>query len=383
MFSGQATSQITDEAVLDIAKWQNNILLEFQKSHSEMINKGSIPDFNQIKDLLSNQYGISNIDSKVWNSSQEWFSNIAQLEFLKSYILDDSITEIIIHDHCNIQLDKNGILENLFIDILTPEELQLSLTTIAANAQINWNYAAPFQSFFSTIQNQLFRVTLIHHSLTAGQCSKIFLRKLSNSSISINNFTSDNQIQSLCKDMILQKKNILIAGNTGSGKTTLLKSLLQQIPDNEHLVILEDTHEIIPSNPSFTNLISENSPGKNLKDYCAHALRMRPDRIILGEIRSDEIVPFMLAMNTGHKGLMATLHANSASDALARAALLFCLYNSGQPLEYNLVLKLICQNIDYVLYLENREICQIAQVLGAEGDHSFIDLVVPNAQLSV
>ena len=103
-----------------------------------------------------------------------------------------------------------------------------------------------------------------------------------------------------------------------------------------------------------------------------YSMRMSPDRIILGEIRSAETESFLLAMNTGHNGLISTIHANSAKDAIERFALLFKIYSS-KDLSYELVLKLICNNIDYVIFLKNKSVKEVISVYGSEDNQIFYE----------
>lgn len=97
--------------------------------------------------------------------------------------------------------------------------------------------------------------------------------------------------------------------------------------------------------------------------------------MILGEMRSHEVVPFMMAMNTGHKGLMGTLHASSAADALNRVALLFSLYGGEANLDYDKVMELICRNLEYVIFMENKKVKEIIHVLGSEKGVPFFEVL--------
>ena len=105
---------------------------------------------------------------------------------------------------------------------------------------------------------------------------------------------------------------------------------------------------------------------------------MSPDRLIVGEMRSTEVVPFMLAMNTGHKGLMSTIHANSCGDALSRIALLFSLYAENKEIDFALITKLACKNIDYVIHMENKKVKELARVLGSEDVTPYFELLYTN-----
>jgi Flp pilus assembly CpaF family ATPase len=100
---------------------------------------------------------------------------------------------------------------------------------------------------------------------------------------------------------------------------------------------------------------------------------MRPDRIILGEMRSVEVTPFILSMNNGHKGLMSTIHSSSAKDSLARVALLFSLYSDNQNIDYTLIMKLICSNIDCVIHIEDKRVKEVIRVLGSNGEVPYFE----------
>lgn len=176
--------------------------------------------------------------------------------------------------------------------------------------------------------------------------------------------------------MIQNKKNILISGGTGSGKTTFLRALLNEVPESEHVIILEDTYEIFVDKINHTSMLAvAEVDKKTLKDYCSYALRMTPDRLLIGEMRSTEVVPFLLAMNTGHKGLMSTVHANSAIDAISRMALLFSLYAETKEINFSLITKLVCKNIDYVIHMEDKNIKEIIRVIGSEGETPFFEVL--------
>ncbi len=113
-----------------------------------------------------------------------------------------------------------------------------------------------------------------------------------------------------------------------------------------------------------------------MNEYLSYSLRMSPDRIILGEIRSKEVESSLLAMNTGHNGFLTTIHANSAKDALTRLALLFKIY-SAKDLSYELILKLVTQNIDYVIHMEDKKILEIIDVFGSNQENVFFEKILP------
>jgi len=305
----------------------------------------------------------------------EWFDLFYHQSFLKKLLISTSqFEEIILHNHKHAQtiFNLNHSKKEFHLD-LQLEDFQFALEILALKNNQQWNSTNPFTSFKIIIDGFDLRATLIHHEATPEKSSKLFLRNLSNKELSPSDFSTDEDFFELIEKLIASKNNILISGSTGSGKTSFLQTLLSMTSSIEHIIILEDTHEIKTNNPNASFLISSNTKGHSLKDYCSYAMRMSPDRIILGEMRSTEVVPFLLSMNTGHKGLMSTIHASSARDAISRLNLLFGFYSENSELKSQYITRLICQNIEYVIHLENKKIKEIIKLLGSEGDIPFYE----------
>jgi pilus assembly protein CpaF len=170
--------------------------------------------------------------------------------------------------------------------------------------------------------------------------------------------------------------NLIISGGTGSGKTTLLNALSRYIPESERVITIEDTAELelqqrnvakmeaVPCGPGGEGGIS-------MRDLMRNSLRMRPDRIIVGECRGAEALDMLQAMNTGHEGSVATLHGNSAREALSRIELLIGL--AGVEIPVWAVRKLIASSINLVVQVSRlpggkRKVVTISEVTGMEGD---------------
>jgi pilus assembly protein CpaF len=152
-----------------------------------------------------------------------------------------------------------------------------------------------------------------------------------------------------------RQESILLAGATGSGKTTLFNDLLSFVPEAERLIALEDTAELAPAHPRFVRLLSRtaNADGfgaVTLRDLVRQTLRMRPDRILIGECRGDEVLDLLLALNTGHRGSITTVHAESAREALQRLELLALIAARGQ-IPDTLIRTLIAKGISKVAFL--------------------------------
>lgn len=173
-----------------------------------------------------------------------------------------------------------------------------------------------------------------------------------------------------------QGDSILVSGATGSGKTTLVNDLLGALPHEERVITLEDTPELSPSHPHFIRLLSRPASADGfgqvtLRHLLKQCLRMRPDRIVLGECRGEEVLELLQLLNTGHRGALATLHANSARDALRRVELLALLGAQG-TIPRTVIQELVAHGIHWVVQLERgnggRKIVEIVHVEGREGD---------------
>jgi Flp pilus assembly CpaF family ATPase len=344
------------------------------------------------------ELGIQNYAPEHVQFLRDWYERLMYLAYLDPYLAHPALQEILLHGHQGGQIDQGGPLIPFQLD-LNPAEYQQSLEVLALEHHQAWNFAQPYASFYLHLKGMPFRGTLIHHSALALPESKLFLRRLRTQSFAIKSFwptaeseqhqgpKSRHQGETLSpldlknigpwlQEVMMQKKNILLSGATSSGKTSLLQTLLGLIPPQEHVIILEDTHEISPPHPYCTSFLATGLEQHTLADYCAYALRMRPDRLILGEMRGREVIPFMLAMNTGHQGLMSSIHADSASQALERVSILFNLF-SPHPLDAFYVMAMICRNIHYVIHLEHKKIKEIITVRGQDQGRPFFDYLYP------
>ncbi|MBC7396794.1 MAG: CpaF family protein [Bdellovibrionales bacterium] len=187
----------------------------------------------------------------------------------------------------------------------------------------------------------------------------------------------------------LAHETILFAGGTGSGKTTLLNDLLSFVPEHERIVALEDTAEISPAHVHYLSLLSrtQNADGfgaVSLRDLLKQTLRMRPDRILLGECRGDEVLDLLQALNTGHRGTLATLHANSAKDALRRIELLALIAAKG-TIPSSLIKELLAHGVQKLVFIARqqgvRKIETILQIEGIERDIIFTRPVFPTSKV--
>lgn len=341
---------------------------------SENIFKGKLLTWNEILFILEDY----EYEQEKINDLYKWYLNITQLSFLN---LKKQFEEIIIHSSEQICYLSNG--SKSFTDsTISQEDLELAYLTFTLKHNIQWNFKKPFASFKVIIEEKEFRFTLIHKSTTANQKSKAFIRSISKNIFQLQLF-SPFELEPIVKKFISDKKNILICGPTGSGKTSLLNSFLTYLPDDEHLIVIEDTEEIKTTQTHNTKLLANDLENKSMQDYIAYSMRMSPDRIILGEIRSKEVVPFIMALNTGHNGSVGTIHANNAVDSIHRLALLYCIY-SNTNLSYELILKLITKNIEIIIYMESKKIVDICQIYGCDRENIIYEsLFFQNSELNI
>lgn len=357
----------------DSTSYYRVLLKEFIKS---CIKKG------RIEELETPQNSINYLESLGYDIDEEdeallmlWYSNITQLKFLKDILTFHQISgveEVIIHSKDWIQVIARERLE-FYGPFLTEEDFQFSLEILSLKNGLLWSPTSPFQSFKLELTERSWRGTLIHTSLCAEKGSKLFLRAQKSESFSLSSFKITEGQETFLKSCLNQKKNFIVCGATGSGKTSFLKTMLETLPQREHIITLEDTLELNLSSAFTTSLLAGRGEGQELVDFCHYALRMRPDRIVLGEIRSQEVVPFLLSLNTGHGGMMASIHANSALDAIHRLCLLFQIYSGQKGVSYQEILKLICQGVDFILFMNNKKVETILEVKGSEGMTPFYE----------
>ena len=194
--------------------------------------------------------------------------------------------------------------------------------------------------------------------------------------------TLERWLANQLEDYVLARKNILIAGATGSGKTTLLNIVGKFIPEDERILLIEDTSEIQMGQQNLVRFEARQPqnglPAVTIRDLLKAALRHRPDRIILGEIRGGEAFDLLQLLNTGHSGSLSTVHATSAKQALARFT--SCVLQSGVELPYRAIKTNIGHSLNVVVQLERRPgrrfVSQVVEINGYDPDTDEYDFTV-------
>jgi pilus assembly protein CpaF len=185
------------------------------------------------------------------------------------------------------------------------------------------------------------------------------------------------------REAVENRRTILISGGTGTGKTTLLNALASFIPDTERIVVIEDTSELQVAKANLVRLEARREqgglPAVTMRDLLRTSLRLRPDRILIGEVRGGEAFDLLQALNTGHSGSLSTIHANSAEQALSRFT--NCILQSGIELPYAAIRANIADVINLIVHIERRhgqrfvsEVLQLKRYLPGEDRYELLGL---------
>ncbi len=333
-----------------------------RKYINDSISRSHYPSLSNIHTNLTIEFGEDWHILLPKEKLNNWFETICHFSFLK---MRDGLEEIIIHDEENIQYFQKERTSNYSTD-LDFKDITLSYKLLCLEYKVDWNISRPFVSFKANKLGRNIRVTLTHASLSEEHSHKCSIRFHSQESYSIESFFNSSQDKEIILEKFNEKKNIIVCGSTGSGKTSLLSSLLTYSGENKHIFIIEDTLELKSPGHTTTRLVASEKPRHSLSDYCSYALRMRPERIILGEIRSHEVVPLILSTNTGHKGILTTLHASSAMDCPKRISTLLCLYSGIGGMNNEIALELVSTGIDIIIFMENKKVKSAIELLGHE-----------------
>ena len=314
----------------------------------------SISSVEHIYQSLSHAIAENNL-ATIWPPIKKWWSKLTQILYFES---DKQLLERMISSNGSIfdkKLDQ-WIESDKKIDPVDAKICSLFLQNLY---QHDVNLRAPFKSFIGIDSGNTYRFTLQLTKPRPKMMVKIFIRINRQQIFPLSNF-------GLNKNDLPQKMigNIIISGATGSGKTTLLKSLLASEQGTPHHLIIEDLNEIGTISKNATQLCSTDL-GVEMRSLLVNGLRMSPDKIVLGEIRGTEIVPYLMALNSGHLGSLATIHANSATETIYRLTELLQIFGNFGDNTFSQMMKIISRNIHYVIFMENKMVKEIIKVLGS------------------
>lgn len=302
------------------------------------------------------------------------FNSIRKLDILQELIDDPDITEIMVNGMESIYIEKNGRITPIPKQFESRQKLEDVVQQMVAHSNRIINEASPI------VDSRLpdgSRVNIVLAPI-AMEGPIITIRKFSKVPITIDRLIELNSISAeaanLLRKLVIAGYNIFISGGTGSGKTTFLNAISNFIPSDERIITIEDSAELQLRN--ISNLVrlevrNANSEGSNeitIRDLIKTSLRMRPDRIIIGEVRDGAAADLLQAMNTGHDGSISTGHANSPMDMLNRLESLV-LMAADMPLLA--IRRQISSAIDIIIHLgrlrdKSRKLLEITEVLGCQ-----------------
>jgi len=298
-------------------------------------------------------------------------NHIVSNSLINELIHDDTVEEIWINGPGHIFVARNGISELTSV-ILTENEIIVLVEQLLRNTGRRLDISHPFVD--ATLPDGS-RLHAVIPNITK-QWPAINIRKFG---LAIPNLESlvekrmfDYEIANLLKEIVGNSKNVLISGTTGAGKTTFLSSLLNTLPANTRIITCEEVFELKLNSSDWVALqtreMNQESEGEvSLRRLIREALRMRPDRLVLGEVRQAEALDLLIALNSGMSG-MATIHANSAREAVNKLLLLPLL--GGPNIQAEFVKKTVGQVIDFAVHLERNKagFRQVAEIVEISND---------------
>lgn len=341
------------------------------------ISKGlSDEELNErITEMVMNEYGGRQVPLKEkLKISRDLFHAIRGLDVLQEILEDEEITEIMVNAYDRIFVEKQGKLYRYPGAFSSKEKLSDVIQLIAAQANRRVNEASPIAD---TRLADGSRVNLIL-SPVAVKSAAVTIRKFSRKTMTMEDLVGLGSISKeaaeYLKMLVQEGYNIFISGGTGSGKTTFLNALAGYIPKEERVITIEDTAEL--KLLGLDNLVSlecrpANVEGENeitIRDLIRTALRMRPTRIIVGEVRGAEALDMLQAMNTGHDGSLSTGHGNSPADMLTRLETMVLM---GMDIPLSAIRAQIASAIDVMVHLGrfrdgSRKVLEITEICGFE-----------------
>ena len=330
--------------------------------------------YSKIEKLVSEQLGdvYISIRERV-NLTDELYSSIRGLGILDMIIKDDDITEVMINGTDEIFIERNGKIERLQQSFDSQRKLEDIIQRIVGRAGREVNQSNPI---VDTRLPDGSRVSVVLPPV-ALKGPTLTIRKFSKTPMTVEQLIKYKsitpQIAKVLETLVKAKYNIFISGGTGSGKTTFLNALSNYIPKTERVIKIEDSAEL--QIVGIENLVkletrNSNSSGKGMitiRDLIKTSLRMRPERIIVGEVRGAETLDMLQAMNTGHDGSLSTGHANSTKDMLSRMETMVLMGAEGLPLEA--IRQQISSAVDIIIHLSrlrdhSRKTMEISEVMG-------------------
>ena len=349
-----------------------DLLMEKLDMSREMTDREILDEIDQ---LILNRMRDSYISlNEKLQLRQELFYSVRKLDVLQELIEDETVTEIMVNGPDAIFVERGGRLGKWDKSFTSREKLEDVIQQIAGRCNRVINESMPIVD--ARLENGA-RVNAVI-SPVALNGPILTIRRFPDTPITMDRLIALGSLTCECarflKALVRARYSIVIGGGTGSGKTTFLGALSDYIPEDERIITIEDNAELkiqgvenlVRLEAKMANM--EGTVSVSIRDLIKTALRMRPDRIVVGEVRGGEAVDMLQALNTGHEGSLSTAHANSARDMLSRLETMTLM---GVDLPLEAIRRQIASGVDFLIHLgrmrdKTRKVLEITEVCGYE-----------------
>lgn len=332
--------------------------------------------FSTLQDIVKDVATRLPVDMDPATVIKEVHNEAVGLGPLEDLLADEDVTEIMVNGHDHIYVERRGRLERTDLFFMDNSSVLAIMERIVSPIGRRIDESQPYVDARLPDGS---RVNAIIHPLSlVGPC--LTIRKFSKDPFTDEDLirfdTMTRDIAEFIQVCVMLRKNIIISGGTGSGKTSLLNVVSSYLPHTERIVTIEDAAELRLGQEHVVRLESRppNIEGRGkvaIRDLVRNALRMRPDRIVVGECRGEEALDMLQAMNTGHDGSLTTIHANSPRDVISRLETMVLM--SGMDLPVRAIREQVASAIDVIVHEArfsdgSRKITRVTEVVGLEGD---------------
>lgn len=323
-------------------------------------------------------------DDEREDAARFCIDDLFQLGPLEPLLANDSITEIMVNAPDRVLVERGGKIVDSGVHFFDDTHIERIITKIVASDNRRCDSSSPMcdcklrrrgASFDGSRVNAVWKPIAVDHPT-------LDIRKFRNDLLTpealISMGTMDEKIADFLRALVEARMNIIISGGTGSGKTTLLNAVSNFIPNDQRIITIEDTAELNLAKDHVVRLEGRqaNSEGAGLitiRQLVRNTLRMRPDRIVVGECRGAESFDMLQAMGTGHDGSLTTLHANDARRALGRLEMMMQMSEEGAGMPNRSIRQFISDAVDFIVQTRrfrdgSRRITEVVEVCGMQGD---------------
>lgn len=311
-------------------------------------------------------------------------------KFLTELSRKKGITEIIINNVDNVYIERQG--EMIRLDFkFSPNHIKSFCQDVANFNRVQFNVENPVIDGLLPDGSRINIISSDYTSTAPAITIRKYLKNIKKFDSSPGIFGLNEKWVKFLKTLVSAKMNVIVSGGTGNGKTTLLNLLLNEVSSLERVITIEDTKELNFDLSNCVRLISKRKSSQlanplGTRDLLKNTLRMRPDRIIIGEVRGAEAFDMLQAMNTGHEGSMCSIHSNSPPESLSRLENLFMM--SGHEIPVRVVRAQIASAIDFIVQLGkskngSRLVSRVSEVSNMEGEQILLQDIGNSSELGL